>query len=287
MRERLFLTMIKKITEIKKRAYSLFKGCIAEAAFISLLSAGVFCVVYVMVILAGRLTGAHTAETVMPFFSSCPPLFLISMVLIVLSAYIASAPLFFGVKWFFWQVTGGKMMPVSSIFACYGSRKSVLRCIKIRLAADLRKAAMAAALTLIGAAVIILAKILRPMCSNMFFAYLLHIGCALVVLCLVILYLIGASKYAAIGYIMADDPDLSTNDVLKQGKKLAEKKHAEVIMIYICMGGWLISCLLVFPALAVYPLMQMVTAVFIRDNLDSLRSSDENAPKEGKEHILV
>ena len=119
--------------KIKSEAKRLLMTCFAESAFISMLNIGIFLITYLLIILAGRLTGAHTAETLFPVFSSCPPLFIIALCVILAVAYILSAPIYYGTRWFFWQAASGNNMPASSVFAGYSSSEQFRLCVKAAL----------------------------------------------------------------------------------------------------------------------------------------------------------
>lgn len=285
-----------KIGTVKKTAYGCLKKCWAESAFISMLNAGIFCAVYILVFLIARFTGAHNYDTVMPAFSELPPRFLIAVLIVLTCAYIACAPLYFGVRWFYWQAAEGQIMPLSSLFACYSSSETIFRCIKLKFSTDIRKFILACAFGTLALLEFFLARQVWDYSGQSKAAGIALIsGCVVVTVGIEVIYSVLTMKYIPVGYLMADSPYSGTREILDMSRSIVSKKYTYMCIMYFSCIGWIASCFFVFPVLVVQPIMHMITAVFIRDSLksadtassDDSGSTAEDADITGKERQLV
>lgn len=270
-----------RIKKIKENAVSILSKCCAEAAFISLLNCGTFCTFYIAVILAGKLTGAHTADSFLPVFSSYPPAFIAAALLLMLTAYLSVTPLYFGIRWFFWQASGGNIMPLSSLFACYSSSETVLRCLKIKIVTDMRKLTLLLIFCGMGYIEVTLGKRLQEYSGESKAAEMAVIlGCVVMGICMIILFFVFNLKYIPVGYLLAGNPDSEPEEILSESAAMVNKKKGFMLSFYLSFAGWLALCLLVFPILFVAPYMSMVTALMIRENV-----SESEAQKACEEEV--
>lgn len=279
-----------KISAIKKSALSVLKKCWAETAFISLLSGGIMCGVYILIILIGRLMGTHTAETVMPVFSSFSVPFTAIALFILTIAYIFYAPLYFGIRWYFWQAAGGQLMPLSSLFACYISRESVSRCIRLKFITDIRRFMFLVIFGGLAALEILLAARLWSYSEgSIMLRVLIVLGCAVAAAGLAVLYLVFTVKYMPVGYFLADNPYSSTAEILALSRRTVEKRYYQTMRFYLSFAKYVVLFLLVFPILFFQPVMCIFTAVLIRDGLHDAddRSESSDAAEVQPEEVPV
>lgn len=253
------------ISEIKTRAKSLFTKCWAEAAFITVLQTGIVMLYYAVMIFLGRLTGVHVSNTFMPEFISFPPPFVLSSAVLILAGHTITAPLSFGIKWYYWQVSSGMFVPVSSIFVCYSSVDSIKRCVKIQALIDFREAGMLAVAAVLSIPPYMLMNMLHGMTEEGSLAYIfITAGFISAEIIIFIAFICASLVHIPLGYIMADDPDASVSDVIAAGRKNLFGKYKGIISLYFSFWIWYGLCILAFPLLPLIPYLYMSTAVYIR-----------------------
>ncbi|MDD6990302.1 MAG: DUF975 family protein [Oscillospiraceae bacterium] len=266
--------------EIKARARELLRGCFAESAFISMLNIGLFLLTYLLIIIAGRVTGAHTAETLFPVFSSCPPLFIISVCVILLTAYILSAPIYYGSKWFFWQAAAGNTMPASSVFAGYSSSEQFKLCVKLRVLSDIRRVPY---ILIFGTAAVVEAVLAQRMLSqdaDKSSAAFIYAGLAVVGAGVVYMCFFAGLRCVPVGFLLADNPDAVVTDIFELSEQVVKKNAGRLMKLYISFIGWFLACLPAFPIMILIPYFNVSMAVFLRDCLEETEKREEAAVKE-------
>lgn len=273
-----------KIGTIKKNAFAALKKCWAEAIFICLLNTGFICAVYILVLLAARLMGVHTANTIMPVFDSFSAPFCIFAAVTVSAAYIIYCPFHFGIRWYFWQATGGSIMPLSSIFACYGSKKTVNRCIILKLLTDLRRLMFSAVFAGVMTLEFMLGQRLWEYHNRTkLSAALIVCGLSVFALGVLVLYVASTLKYLPVGYIMADNPYARIKEILRLSSSIVSRRYTNMLVLYMSCFGGLIICILVFPIPIVHMLWCMYTAAFLREVRAAQLQSDPEQTAENSE----
>lgn len=270
--------------DIKSKARERLRSCFAESAFISMLNIGLFLMTYLLVIIVGRVTGAHTAETLFPVFSSCPPFFIIPVSVILLTAYLLSAPIYYGSKWYFWQASAGNIMPASSVFAGYSSFEQFKLCVKLRLLSDIRRLPY---ILIFGTAAVVEAVLARRMLlsdASSSTAVLIYAGFAVVAVGVVYMGFCAGLKCVPVGYLLADDPDAVVADIFELSEKVVKRNAGAMIRLYISFIGWFIACLPAFPIIILLPYFNISLAIFLRSCLEE---EDKTGNKAEKEEIMV
>lgn len=268
--------------KIKSEAKRLLMTCFAESAFISMLNIGFFLITYLLIILAGRLTGAHTAETLFPVFSACPGSFVIALCAILAASYILSAPIYYGTRWFFWQAAMGNNMPASSVFAGYSSNEQFRLCVKLRVLSDMRRLPY---ILVFGTAVIVegfLARRLLTGGGGAESACLIYGGFALATVGVVYICFCAGLKCIPVGFLLANDPDAVVSDIFELSEKLIKGNAARLMKLYASFIGWFLICLPAFPVIILLPYFNMSLAVFLKDCLarDMEQSTEDKDKKE-------
>lgn len=261
---------MKTIRKIKGEAVELLKNCWAESVLISLLELGIVCLSYTLLLLTARITGVHTANNVVLIPERMNVPFIISGAVIAAIHYIATTPLYFGVRWFFWQGSaGGDVMPVSAVFACYSSAETRNKCLRLRVAADLRRLGWAAFFGGIFAAAYFSARFIwQTGGKDDDLRLLLTVGCAAAALGSAVLYFIATVKYIPVGYIMAADPYADVREVIRLSRQALSRKNWYILKMYAGFIRHFPLIILIFPVLVLRPYMFMTMAVSIRDSLD-------------------
>lgn len=269
-----------RTAQIKAEARERLMGCFAESAFISMLNIGVFLITYLLIILVGRLTGAHTAETLFPVFSSCPPMFILSLCVILLTAYILSAPIYYGSKWFFWQAAGGNTMPASSVFAGYSSFEQFKLCVKLRVLLDIRRLPY---ILIFGTAAVVetfLAGRLLSDGGGLGEKIFVYIGVAVVAVGAVYMCFCAGLRCVPVGYLLAENPDSVVSDIFALSEKLVRKNTWGLMSLYASFLGWFIACLPAFPVIVLIPYFNVAMSVFLRSCLEDMEEAPVASEKE-------
>ncbi|MGN1088952.1 MAG: hypothetical protein ACI4Q6_01005, partial [Huintestinicola sp.] len=256
------------VSEVRRKASGAFKNCLAECCFLSLMDSGIKSFLFVLIMLVGINTDAKPFERSLGFFERFPVTFLAISAVILLASYLLGAPLFFGVRWFFWQASGDNgVMPISSVFACYSDRKSVFRCVLLRIKMDASR--LFPVMVLAGTVVLDLilgGKLIRAS-GALGVKIAVIAGSSVIIIGVVLLLLADSVKHILVGFIMASNPDDSAKEILAVSRKTVNKSYSSMLMLYLSLFGWLASCLLVFPVLFVKPFLLMITAVYFRETL--------------------
>ncbi len=273
--------------DIKRRAKDRLMNCFAESAFISMLNIGLFFMTYLLVILSGRLTGAHTADSLFPIFSGCPPLFLISLSVIVLTSYLVSAPIYYGTKWFFWQAAAGNTMPASSVFAGYSSFEQFKLCIKLRVLSDMRRLPY---ILIFGTAAFVegfLAQEILSVGSDTVTEIFIYTGLVLVAVGVIYMCFCAGLKCVPVGFLLADNPDGMVSEMVELSESLVKRNMMDIIKLYISFAGWFLSCLPAFPVIILMPYFNVSLAILLRDCIEKGKQTDSTEKAEKKEAAHV
>lgn len=272
--------MAMRTKEIKAKARELLRGCFAESAFVSMLNIGLFLITYLLIIIAGRVTGAHTHESLFPIFSSCPPSFIIALCVILLTAYFLSAPIYYGSRWFFWQAAGGNTMPASSVFAGYSSLEQFKLCIKLRFLSDIRRLPYILIFGTAAIVEVILAKRMLYADAGKGSAAFIYAGLIVVAVGVIYMCFCAGLKCVPVGYLLADDPDAVVADIFELSEQVVRRNAGRMMKLYISFVGWFLACLPAFPIIILIPYFNVSMAVFLKDCLDERENTGETAVKE-------
>lgn len=280
-------TTLTKITTIKKRTMDELQKIWAETVMTGLLVTGTGCLYFLIFILLARLSGLHSSDGILLIPDTLSPLFIIAAVLLFLTGYLVCIPLYFGIRWFFWQAAEGRTMPMSSLFACYSSKDTVIRCIKLKLSVDIRKLLILAVLCVPMFFAIKLAQnIWESGNQGMLYRFGLIAGCAIVTLSLAFLFILLTARYIPVGYFLADSPDSGTADIIEKSVKTVQKKHTVMMMTYLSCWRTFLTGVFVLPVIFIVPYLYMVTAVFIHECTENEHDDTESMTGR-KEHQLA
>lgn len=274
------------VSQIKGTARSHLLKCWAELGFFSVLNCAVLCGAYSLIIILGILTGSHNGDTILPVFTSLSPAFIISAAAVIAAVYIITSPLYFGIKWYVWQITAGAYMPVSSIFASYTSRESIFHFIKLRLTIDLRKLPAIIAAIVISVESIYISEFLKSVTEAAAVKFLITVGAAVIIGGVLLLLFIHCSRYLPTAYIIAEDLELDTAAVLKKSSAVIKERHTLLLTLYASFYMWYALSILIYPLMFAIPYISLSTAVLMRQLLtEQENQTDEN--NIGKEEALV
>ncbi len=277
--------MMKTIREIKGEAVERLKSCWAESVMISLLEMGIYCLTYTVLLLIARVMNVHTANNVIliPEKFSLP--FVISAVVILAVQYIATIPLYFGIRWFFWQNSTGKdVMPVSSVFACYSSRETRSKCFRIKLAADVRKLGWGILFGALVCVELFLADIIWQYSAKGEDVKIgLIAGCIIMAAGAWVFYLICTMKYIPAGYMMAANPYAAAGEIITLCRRTSKRKYVYILKMYAGNIRHAPLIIFIFPILVLRPYMLMTTAVSVIESLEEIDGADSADGTDGAE----
>lgn len=275
-----------RVSRIKSQARSHLLKCWAELAFICVLNCAILCGTYIIILILGILTGAHDGTTVLPFFGSYPLAFIIPTAVVISAVYLLTSPLYYGIKWYMWQISAGAYMPVSSIFASYTSKDSILHFIKLRITIDLRKLPAVIAAAVISWEGICIASFLKDMTDSTPLKLLVSAGSIIIVAGSLLLLFIYCSRYLPTAYIIAEDLELNTAEVLKRSAAVMKEQHTLLLTLYASFYMWYALCILIYPLMFTIPYVSMTTTVLMRQLLSEQNETAEDNTI-GKEEALV
>ena len=277
-----------KIRNIKAKSTDVLRNIWAETFMTGMLIMGVAFLTALAVIITARLMGFCTVSSLYEG-GARTGLFLALAAVILIISYFCSVPLYFGIRWYFWQAANDNVMPICSLFSCYASPSSVMRCVKLKLAIDLKRLAVFAVLSVPAYIEIRLARYLWSVSGQSLPVHIaLAGGCAVVTLCLFALYLVLTARYIPVGYFLADEPDSSTSEIIEKSINTVKKKFASLMLTYLSFRKTILSALLIMPVIFLIPYFYIITALFIRECVsESTPSEDDTAVPQRKEQILV
>ena len=251
------------IRQIQSAAVESIKSSWPEQCFIVILGAGVQAFAYACLVFICMLAGEHHDFYAVLCFDGSPQIMAVKA-LFLLIMYLGSIPLYFGIRWFYWQMSAGMVMPLSSLFACYSSKKMVKRCIDIKVHTDLHL------LIRVGAAAAAIFGIvdLFGLSDETKYSLKNSVGVFLVFLVLVVMFL-STIDLVFVPYVFAENNDLSAQDILAKSKELVRRDMSFSVRLYFSYLPWYIFAVFIFPLLIVIPFMNVMMACYMRKLISS------------------
>lgn len=210
--------------EIRKKALNRLSYYWVEAEFLFLIAFGLPAVflaaAYVLILLFSPYSEAVMIPPDMSFFlnafrsSSVVKAAVFSMPALL---FILLSPLFYGVKWCYYQAAQGKNAPVSGAFYGYYSARKWIKAVLLSLIVMLRKLVYLIPIGAVGGAVYYIYINLMSNTRSGFFKVLLTVGIILVALGLTLIYMISTVKYQLIPYIFAEESEKPILEIYHRG----------------------------------------------------------------------
>ena len=247
------------IRSIRSETLTRMKSCWPEMSFIMVLAAGVVFFFYAALIFAAQAMGVHDSYYAVPWLSRLDPAYLGIAVLLYLIVYLGSVPLAYGIRWFYWHLSGGAVMPLSSLFACYDSWHMILSCLKVRFMTDLRRLTRLLILGTLGYAVFFA-------CSRMGAEHTRMVQSieTFAVFILLVIYYVSSMDLVFVPYIFADNPDLTPGEIINRSRRAVRYRLNFSVKLFFSCTPWFLLAFLVFPMMFVFPLTNIVHAVYLR-----------------------
>ena len=202
--------------------------------------------------------GEHHNYYAFPCFDGTIPIDALK-ILICLVVYLGSIPLYYGIRWFYWQMSSGTVMPLSSLFACYSSKKMIRRCVDLKLHTDVH---LLARIILAGAAIKGIIT-LFGISDGMGYSLKHSLGVFLIFIVLMVFFL-STLDLVFIPYLFAENNELSTTEIMRISKKTIRKDKVFAIKLYCSCLPWYAMAIFIFPLMFVIPLTNMILASYFR-----------------------
>lgn len=251
---------MKKPKELKKHALQRLMCCWGE-------SCGVFLIIF------GELSAVALAlmlayDFLVKFHSANFPVWLAAGITAMLAVglWFAVAPFAYGVRWYRIQQIRGNAVFARSMFSCYASVKKMLQVLKLGSMLALRR--LPSFVLICGAAaagIYTVNEAGRVMGRNSF----LYAASAVLMLLLAAIglcfYMALGLKYAPAPYLYALEPASSPKEIIAKSKRIMKNNSRYIVETMRSMAGWLVPCILIFPAVFILPYLQMVYTAAINE----------------------
>ncbi len=285
------------IGKIKKNARLLLRGSLARGAAITLVLAGVLLLfkgietVCLLVLdtmgvsaSAQGIGGLQDILSVLPLLSPIP---IAATVLVVLLGSLVVAPLYVGIKQWFYTLSGGEKCPISAIFDPFSHARSLFRSWLLVVDIFLRAFFWVYLCVLPGALLgttgfALLTARLALNNGELIGTLAVGLGVVLGLLGLII-GLVISLRYSLALYLYAADPTSSIRDCIRSSVRYMHGSHGRMLLLLSSFILWALFSVLVLPALYTFPYAQASVAIFARYLIQKGKSEDTLLTEENEE----
>lgn len=207
----------------------------------------------------------------------------LSLTTIIADLFLFS-PLYLGIIRWFWQITGGKDEPISSVLIYYQNAEKYFFTIKLRLSLLWRVIVVALISISPAIAIMIVAKIFNYIGGNLSYLYTPFRTAALVLLVLgAIVALIYLVRFFLVPAILFSDKNITITDAFRLSKALTYKKRGRAIaFLVLSFLGWAVLSILLLPIIYTLPFYLASFLIYSRKSIDDFVSkSTENTAENG------
>ncbi len=252
-----------EIKSIKKTASETLSKCWPETFFIAFFSIGIPVMVYLLIYILAILTNSGVSYSSLPIPNDFHnPVFTVGAIIIAVTAYLASSPLYIGIQWFYLQLAGGDIMPVSSIFVPYKSREFFLKALKLRLIVALRR------FFVIVPCIFVIDLVYQYVVCNVSIPDTLSdVIFGLCILLTIFILIQRTVKYLPSGYLIVEYTDSKSSDIIKMCREFYKSYSVPLLRLIISFAGLMILCLFMFPLLLLVPYMMLSIAIYIKRHI--------------------
>lgn len=254
--------------EIRKKALSRLSYYWVEAEFLFLVNFGAMALImaaaYMIVLILRPDLGTFSFPLKLPqiidTFRESSEVRTAALILPpVMTVFIS--PLFYGIKWCYYQAAQGKNAPVSGAFFGYFSLRKWGKAILLNLLVFLHKLVYFIPIAAVcGTVYYIFITILNNTESAIMKA-LLYFGMMLVLLGLCLIYMIVTVKFQLIPYFFAEEPEKKILDIYHEGVGAMSGSKGRFAALQVYFVPMLVLCLSGYLAMFVIPYYCMVKAI--------------------------
>lgn len=198
---------------------------------------------------------------------------------ILILIWLISTPFAYGVKWYRIQQVRGNSVHARSVFSCYSSFKrmgQIFRLNSVLMAKRLVFFIPAAAV--LAAGIFLLNKIRGQAEKEMIFSIsaVLFLMIAAGIFCAMVIF---NMKYAAVPFLFALEPDKPPAYLIGKSCRIIKGHTNYLIETLLSLAVWLVPCIIIFPAIFIFPYLQMVytgaiNELILADGKNDAPSSD-------------
>lgn len=254
---------LKKSGEIKSIARQKLSLCWAECVSILLIELGIAVVFILSALLVTKFCYSFgiidfdidhiVSQGTLPFF--------VAVVIAVGAAAFLIAPLSYGVNWFYMQAVLGRKAPASSFFACYTNKALFKRVLRLHGMVSLRKLVMFMPLCLLIIAELIFTELVLKKTEDSFIYSVIICCFVLVSAGALFVYILATMRYGLVKFIYALDPEKPAELIINESAKCMAGSESYILEIFLSMGVWIASCIMIFPGVYAVPYIKMTAAV--------------------------
>lgn len=171
------------------------------------------------------------------------------------------SPLYYGIKWCYYQAAQGKNAPVSGAFYGYFSLRKWGKAILLNLTVMLRKLVYLLPIFAVGGAVYYIFINIFNSTESTVLKALLIIGLILIDLGLSLIYMICTVRFQLIPYFFAEDPEKKIMDIYHDGINAMSGSKGRFAAMQVWFMPLLILCFTGYLAMFVVPFYSMVKSI--------------------------
>lgn len=175
--------------------------------------------------------------------------------------FVAGTPMYYGMKWCYYQAAMGKSVPVSCLFSCYTSAGRWINSLKLKFITDINKFAVGAPMIALTAAEYYLGKKLAEHYKGSMLSTLFGGLFLLMILCMLLVYILYSVRFSAVPYIFISDPDRQVMETYRTGISVTADHKFSLFKLKCRFIPLFAVCLAGFPIFLIYPYYTMTIAV--------------------------
>ncbi len=190
--------------------------------------------------------------------------------------FIVITPLYYGIKWCYFQIAKGKTAPVSGAFFGYLEIHRWLGALVLSAVISLRKLLTYLPFGIISAVGVFIASELIANTDSRVTETFIHMGTAVLLICAYVIFLLLTVKYEAVPFIYAENPDKAPFEILREGISLMDGSKAVYSAMIISYVPIMVLCILGFPIVILFPIFNMAKAYTCARIIDKKLSVSDN-----------
>ena len=261
---------LKRSSDIKNEARKRLMGCWAESVSMLLInmSIAVITVLSMLLVVKFCYTFGIIDFDIDHIVSQGSPVFFIAVVIVVTLITFLKSPLNYGCSWFYMQSMLGRQAPASSIFGCYTNKDMCKRVFSLHFQVSIRKFAMFMPVCLLIIGQLLAAEHILVNTKDSFIYSVIICCFVLVSAGAAFAYILLTMRYSLVKYIYALNPEKPLQLVIKESVKCMAGNESYILEIFMSMGLWIASCILIFPAFYAVPYINMVSAATAKELIE-------------------
>ncbi len=276
------------IGKVKKNARLLLRGNLAKGAAITLVLAGVVllfkgvetvCLLILdMLGISAAAQGIGGLSDILSILPLLPPIPIATTVIVVLLGSLVLAPLYVGIKSWYFELSGGKKCSVSEIFEPFSHARTLFRSWFLLIDVFLRSFFWVYLCVLPGALLgttgfALLTARLALENGELIGTLAVGLGVVLGLLGLII-GVVTALRYSLAPYLYAEDMTRSARFCIRTSVRYMHGSHGRMLGLLCSFLPWALFSVLVLPALYAFPYAQASVAIFARYLIQKGRYED-------------